>query len=632
MNVTVTGAATAAAPPALNSTNTVLFSSLQVNGAGAFTISGIRVAMPTIKGNGALVNASVVGNQLNLPNQSLVLAVGAPTLLASVVNYGVPCLGSATPSSIDFSGLAGASTSSTIRVTEASLGAFAPKPAGSDFGVRFLVTLSGYGPNAQVYVPDVIVGGVAPTPTSSGAFNSSVSGGTFTPGSNQLLLTRVNGTDAAGGGGTLVLGSAPLVSTDFTSVTRLSLSNGAGSAVYEVLAANSSLVDSAQIPVFVVVPPSSCSTIARNTLGVTLAPASNVSTPTQTDPIPRYVAATPPSDCSVMRDCSAGYFPVLQVTPASVTLTGSSLGSTQTDFITVGNGGSSQLAFTVSSAYQTATGQSVANWLSISDTAGIVNPSAGINNFVIRLSANPATLIPGTYQATVTIDAGSLGAMTVPVTFNVGAAGPIIQSVVNAANSQTGPVAAGSFASIYGVNLVAKNKATVTFNGFPAAITYNGQPSASAPAQINVLVPPELGQAANAGVVATIDGVVSNTFPVKLVANAPAVFNPGILNENNSVNLASAPESRGHIIQIFLTGLATPISLPVTVNIGSASITGSQIIYAAAAPTIPGLEQVNVRVPSTLEFSGNSAPLSICVPVTGGSPACSAPVNLYLQP
>src|SRR6202035_2170182 len=101
-------------------------------------------------------------------------------------------------------------------------------------------------------------------------------------------------------------------------------------------------------------------------------------------------------------------------------------------------------------------------------------------------------------------------------------------------------------------------------------------------------------------------------------------------NQNNSVNLAATPASRGDIIQIFLTGLSTPISLPLTVNIGSQPISGSQIIYADAVPSIPGLEQVNVQVPVSLPFNGSSAPLSICVQDASG-PICSAPVNLYLQ-
>jgi uncharacterized protein (TIGR03437 family) len=232
----------------------------------------------------------------------------------------------------------------------------------------------------------------------------------------------------------------------------------------------------------------------------------------------------------------------------------------------------------------------------------------------------------------VTINAGSAGTQAIPVTFTVGPAGPVIQSVVNAANAQPGPITAGSFASIYGLNLVPKTTtpATVTVNGLPATISYDGQPSPSAPTQINILVPAALVGTSTVAVTATVDGVASNNFPVTLVANAPAVFNPGILNQNNSVNLVSAPASLGDIIQIFLTGLATPIGVPVSVTIGSQTIASSQLIYQGPS-TIAGLEQINVQVPSALTFTGNSAPLAVCIPGANSQPSCSVPVNLYLH-
>jgi uncharacterized protein (TIGR03437 family) len=116
-----------------------------------------------------------------------------------------------------------------------------------------------------------------------------------------------------------------------------------------------------------------------------------------------------------------------------------------------------------------------------------------------------------------------------------------------------------------------------------------------------------------------------------LVQNAPAVFNPGILNQNNTVNLASAPGSRGDEIQIFLTGLTTPVNVPVTVTIGTQSLSGSQILYAGPVVSIPGLEQINVQVPQSLSFTGNSANLSVCIPGSGSQQTCSPAVPLYLH-
>jgi uncharacterized protein (TIGR03437 family) len=633
-NITIAGAATSLTPPVLNSARTVLFNSVQLPGAAAaFTISGVRVAVPTVTGGTAttLLAASVSATLLKFPAQATSVATIATGLLSSVLNFGVPCLGSPAPASVDFPGLLAAGTvSSTLRITEGSSSAFAAKSPTADFGVRVLAMISGYGSNATVYVPDVIVGNRGTGPTSAGTFGAVQNSGVYTPGLGQLLLARVIGADANGAGGTLAT-AIPAVSTTFSSVTQLSLVNGAASVTYEVLDANAGVIDSAQVPVFVVVPASSCSTSIQNTLVARLAPVSTASQPTQADPIPRFIATTPASDCTFLGDCSASYFPTLQVTPASIVLNSSLFGQPQTSFIAAGNAGSGQLTFNVSTTYQTAANLTVANWLTVTPTSGTVGATAGINSAAIKLTADPSVLlVAGTYQATVTITAGSAGTTAVVVTFNVGGAGVVIQSIVNAANSLPGPVTAGSFAAMYGVNLVAKNTVAVTFNGFPAIVSFDGQPTATSPSQINVLVPAALGSAAVAGVVATIDGVVSNTFAVKLVPNAPGVFNPGILNQDNSVNLAASPASRGDVVQVFLTGLATPVTLPLTVNIGTTPITGPQISYAGVVASIPGLEQINVQVPPLLSFSGNSAPLSVCVPDASG-PVCSAPVNLYLH-
>jgi uncharacterized protein (TIGR03437 family) len=131
-------------------------------------------------------------------------------------------------------------------------------------------------------------------------------------------------------------------------------------------------------------------------------------------------------------------------------------------------------------------------------------------------------------------------------------------------------------------------------------------------------------------VIATVDGVTTNNFAIQLVPNAPAVFNPGILNQNNTVNLASAPGSRGDEIQIFLTGLTTPVNVPVSVTIGTQSLSGNQILYAGPS-TILGLEQINVQVPQSLSFTGNSVNLSVCIPGSGSQPTCSVAVPLYLH-
>jgi uncharacterized protein (TIGR03437 family) len=639
------GAVSAGVTPKLTAANTLMLGQLQytipANAAQTVTIniSGIRVAMPTVTdstgviGN-SYVTATIEATNLSINNDLPALALAAPTLLSSVVNNGVPCTGSPLPPTLDFPTLISTGTfSSTVRVTEGYVSAFLPKdPADqdpADTGLRFLVNISGYPAGARVFVADAIVGNRGTNPTTAGAFNTPPNGGTYAPNSNQLLLVRVNGADATGTGGTLAL-SAPGSVTSFTSVTELPLTKGAAYATYEVVDGNPNLLDYAQVPVFVVVPATSCSTMAVNTLGAMVAPVSNVVVPTSSAPIPRFIATPPASDCTALGDCSASYFPQLQVNQSSITLNGSSLGVIQSAFIQVGNSGSSQMTFNVSTTYQPGANQSTANWLSVSPTTGIVNAQAGVPVATLALQANPAMLlVPGAYQATVTIDAGNAGMMAIPVTFNVSPAGPVVQSVVNAANFQQGPVTANSFVAIYGLNLVAKSSLMVTFNGFQATTSFNG--AVGSTTQINALVPAALGSAANAGLIVTVDGAVSNTFPVTLTPNAPAIFTPGIENQDYSINSPTAPASvmNSEIVQVFLTGLTIPYAGTVSVTIGGSM--NLVPVYFGNVTSIPGMEQVNVRVPAGLAFTGGSAPLSVCLTPTGGTTSCSPAVSLYLH-
>ncbi|MDP9054936.1 MAG: hypothetical protein M3N93_11645 [Acidobacteriota bacterium] len=641
--ITVTGTGvTTAQPPSLSSARTVSFS-LSVPGTSpVFSISGLRVAVPSIGGGAAspAVTATVLATLLSFPSQPFVVAVSGPSLAESAFNYGAPCAGSPVPATIDIPTLISTGTiSSTVRVTESSAAAFQPVTPGADFGMRLMLKLSGYPGGATVYVPDVIVGNRVPGPTTAGEFGSAATGGTYSPVGNPLLLVRVVGADAAGAGGNILFATPPGAATTYTTAFQVPLIAGAASVTYEVVDANGGLTDSAQIPVWVALPAYNCAvTTPATTLGATLVPVSTAAVATQTDPIPRYLATAPGSDCGIVGDCTAAYFPQLQAStgnsaPPALSLTGYSQGPKPTGYITLTDGGSNQYSFAVSVTYQPNAALSSANWLSFNATSGVVGPTAGVGSFTLAAIADPAALlIQGTYQATITINAGAAGTATIPVSFTVGPTQPTIQAVVNSANGQAGPVTANSFATIYGVNLVPKTTAfaTVIVNGYPATVSYDGQPSATSPSQINFLVPPQLS-GATAGVIATVDGTTTNNFAIQLAPNAPAVFNPGILNQNNTVNLAASPASRGDVVQIFLTGLATPVSVPVSVTMGAQSFSGNQLFYVGPVASIPGLEQINVQVPPSLSFTGNSVNLNVCIPGSGSQQTCSTSVPLYLK-
>jgi uncharacterized protein (TIGR03437 family) len=707
------------APQLLNPTTLSLNGITYTAGALAtqINISGILVSIgnPATSASGqTTVTALVAGTGVNVPgNVAQSVGTGQLSLLDSVINHVIPCAGSSLPtnSGFAFSDLITAQTAfSTLRVTESFAGAFAAKSGIQTNGMRILVTLSGYGNNAVVYVPDAIVGVTGSTPTSAGDYGTqTVSAGTYYPNLGNFLLARVNGPDNTGNGGADAF-YAPTSPTTFSTVTQIPLTNGSGSVVYEVVDPGYlTKIETAQIPIFVAAPASSCPSTLNPVISASLAPVSTVNIPTQTDPVPRFITTTPPLDCTQIGDCTASYFPSLQVSTTTLTFTGSSAGPALTGSFVVGNGGSGVLSFTESISYINGSG-----WLSITGTtlnstgnttvnvsaspaalapgayqatitvnAGVwgsqsilvtftvglpapvlsvtptstitltspsfgssqqatinvsntgaaplsftvsiayqsgsgwlsASPTSGTNNTTVTLTANPSQLTAGTYQATVTINGGGGGTATVNVTFNVTAANPTIQSVVNSANLQAGVVTANSYATIFGVNLNDPN-AQVTFNGIAATVIFDNA------TQINLLIPAALGSATSASVVATIRGTMSNTFTVSLAPNAPAVFNPGILNQNNSVNLSTQPARVGTYIQIFLTGLAVPVSGTVTVTIGAATLAP---VYSGPS-SINGLEQVNVFVPTTLPFSGGSAPLSVCI---AGS--CSIPVNLYLN-
>jgi uncharacterized protein (TIGR03437 family) len=374
------------------------------------------------------------------------------------------------------------------------------------------------------------------------------------------------------------------------------------------------VVESAQIPIFVVVPPTSCPGTLIPKISEMPAPVSTVSTADATAPIPRFIATPATSDCKVIGDCTAVYYPALSVNQTAINLSGSSLGGTQTASVQVTNSGMGILPFTTSITYQSGAG-----WLSATPTSGAPTTQP----VFLTLTANPGQLAQGTYSATLTIAAGGYGSAIIPVTFNVGAPGVTIQNVGNAASFLYGTVAPNSYAVLFGLNLLGQTPPVVTFNSLPATIVYNSA------TQINLIVPAQLGAMQSAVVSVMVDGNVSNPFTVNLAANSPGIFTPGIVNFSNSaVNSAGQPASRGSIVEVYLTGLSNPLTGQVTVNIGNQ--TNLIPLYAGAPTALPAFDQINVTVPASLQTTG-AVPLQVCIPGPAGQPVCSNTVNLYVQ-
>jgi uncharacterized protein (TIGR03437 family) len=512
--------------------------------------------------------------------------------------------------------LAGGSAFTSTRLTEGYADAFGPKSdfqnLNADTGTRIVVQYSGFPAGAQLFVPTVVAGSDATQPTAGGDLGVAASGGKYTPGAiSSLLLAFVPNTDANGVGGTPAYspGAPGSGTVSFDAMSQITLANGSGIAVYEVVDANPSIQESAQFPTFLVIAPNGSGTSVTTSENATLGPISTVEIGTATDPIPRFQQITPPADCTVVGDCNAPYFPALSVLQTSLNYTTQAGGATTTNYVTVRNSGSGVMQWTASVNYTNGSG-----WL-------VVSPTSGENDGGIRIDAVPGTLAPGTYQATLVVNAGPLaGTRTVAITFVIIAPTvqpPAIQSAVNGATFIAGPLTPGSIATLMGSQFSGQN-ASVTFNGIPAQVLFSNA------TQINLVVPASLVAATTAQVVVTVDDVASAPLTVNL-GPSPGIFANGILNQDNTVNSSKQPAAAGNVIQIFATGLSG--SRVISALIGSQVV--AQPYYAGPAPGLAGVQQVDLILPTTL--TGNMVNVQVCSGVPPLATICSPAVAVVIS-
>ncbi len=615
-----------AATPTLLGPATLVFNgatfTLSASGTVTLQVSGLRDAANELDFDTTKSMQVTIGvngsNELALTTNQVV--VGHPAHGIYVAFSGtLVCTQSGSPApqnAASFASfLAAHSALTSTRVTEGFADSFAPKSdpqnSAADTGTRVVVQYSGFPAGASIFVPTVVAGSDATQPTAGGDLGFTASGGQYTPGSNSsLLLSFVPYTDANGAGGTRAylpgLPGSGTVTLD--SMSQVTLTNGSGIAVYEVVDANPSVQESAQFPTFLVLAPSGSGTSTTTSENVSLGPISTIQTATATDPIPRFQQITPPPDCSIVGDCNAPYFPALSVPETTLNYTTQAGGVTTTNYVQVQNAGGGVMPWTASVNYASGSG-----WLSIS-------PAQGENDGGIRIDAVPGTLAPGTYQATLSVNAGPLaGTRTVAITFVVTAAAipaPSIQSAVNAATFATGPLTPGSIATLMGSTFSGQN-VSVTFNGLPAQVLFSND------TQINLVVPAALS-GKTAQVVVSANGVASGPLTVNLAPFAPGIFANGILNQDYSVNNAKQPAAPGSVIQIFATGLSgTGV---ITADIGSQVVT--QPYYAGPAPGFAGLQQIDLILPADL--TGNTVNVSACGGPTAAQLVCSPSVSVAI--
>ncbi len=627
---TGSGAVPVSVPGILQTAASVTFNgvtfTIPPTGAVNFHLFNLRGNVSQLGGSSqrpVTAQLSISGTPSALVAASNTLNVGltAPGLLASYASSGIQNGGSPLPTTpITFASLFQAGTSfASTRVTEGFPGSFQVKTATSDTGTRIIARYSGFPAGSQVFVPSIVAGSDALQPTAAGDLGGVASPGGYAPTpSGTLALSIVTGTDANGAGGAVFFRPGPPGSGGIAlnAMTQLFLSGGSGIAVYEVVDANQSVLESAQFPTFIGLPPTGgASAVASEQ--VSFAPLSTSFAATAADPIPRFIYTAPPSDCTALANCNASMFPVLSVGASQpLTFTAFAGSAPQTKTVQVNNRGAGELSWTASFAYLSG---NAGNWLTIS-------PTSGLNGGTVLVNVIPQNVGPGVYNASLIISGGAqAGSQTLPITLTVTQFTPppptvSIQSLVNAGNPASTAVSPGSLAILNGTNLQGKVVA-VTFDGNPATII------SSATGSITIQVPSSLSPGIKSQLQVTVDGNQSAAVGIPIAALSPAIFSDGVLNQDFSLNSASNPDALGSTLRLFGTGMIAPVPGPVTVQLGGAQLTP---ISAGPLGGWPGVNEVDVAIPANLA----AGPTTVTVCGTGpaaSQPICSQPAPVTLS-
>lgn len=597
-------------------------------GTSKITLAGIRVDATKVPID-TPITAFVGINAAGLPLTTSPLVVGTPErgLYTGFSNLLV-CAQDGSPlpdplGGITFTSLLQSQTAfASTRVTEGFADAFGsksdPNYFNADSGQRIIVQYGGFPKDARLFVPDVIAGSDAVTPTAGGDLELPASGGAYAPTANRsLLLARVEGASPSGASGMPVYtpGAIGSGTVQFDSVSEISIVNGTAFAVYEVVDANPSARETAQFPTFLGLAPDGNREATQTTESVFFAPTSTVGTYSAAEPLPRFVTIPPLADCNFLGDC-AFVQGTLVVDTTPITFTEPSNGVTGQSYFTLKNIGGGRMHWTTSITYLSGSG-----WLSL-------DPAQGVNNTSVRVYANPANLAPGTYQASIAVNALPAGKASVLVNFIVTAATPTptvlptVTGVLNSASLAAVPVVPGSLTTLMGSAFNGKN-ISVTFNNLPATILFSND------SQINLLVPAELGAATSAQLVVSVDGIASSTTTVSVAPFEPAIFPNALLNQDGKLNSASNAAARGSIVYFFGTGLSgTGLAGtgPITVRIGDREL--GSLAYAGPAPGLPGVQQVNLQIP--LDLNSGTSNLYVCGGFGDGK-VCSLPMPLTIQ-
>jgi len=205
-------------------------------------------------------------------------------------------------------------------------------------------------------------------------------------------------------------------------------------------------------------------------------------------------------------------------------------------------------------------------------------------------------------------------------------------SVVNAADNQSGQLAANTIATVYGTNLsyataaisssdipngvlpivLGDDETQIIIGGTAANLYY------VSPTQINFLVPPHL-LALPVPLYVVVDGLIGPILQVTLGEAAPGLFQLDASNAiatlpNGAVLTPSAPAQPGDVIVLWATGLGATDPPPpygvlptapaplasgagLSILLDGTPVPSSAISWAGIVAGFPGLYQINFQLP-----------------------------------
>jgi len=295
-----------------------------------------------------------------------------------------------------------------------------------------------------------------------------------------------------------------------------------------------------------------------------------------------------------------------------------------------------------------------ASWLSIS-------PAGGSTPGTLTVTVNSAGLARGSYSASITIAAGGASNTPQSVTVNLTVLPSpdslprvMAGSIVNAGSFRA-PVAAGSLATLFGLNLGPTEGITASFlpgtQMLPTTLggvrvlvrDSSGSQVAEAPllfvknTQINFQMPSEAAGRSSVVLVVDNNGLLSTPETVSLSPTAPGLFifegNRAVAqNQDFSLNTAANPTPRGGVLFVYLTGVGTvspaiaagqvapasPLSLATRTATATIGGVAAPVLFLGLTPGLVGVAQANILVSDAVASGDQMLLISIDGQTTNG--------------